>query len=198
MDATPRASNDILMTAAFDRNAIIRYHWTGLLVLSLLIVTIPLVIVAAAIYAVVLDRIVKAWSAELTPQSLIVRKGVWNKVERTIPLEKITDLSVAQGPVMRLCGIDRIGVETAGQAGNQAGGPLISLLGVTDSKSFRAAVLAQRDRLSAPSSPSGHAAHAGHADRIPGDATHGTSDDRLAEISDTLRRIEMILERSNS
>lgn len=198
MDATPRASNDILMTAAFDRNAIIKYHWTGLLVLSLLIVTIPLTIVLAAIYAIVLDRVVKAWSAELTPQSLIVRKGVWNKVERTIPLEKITDLSVAQGPVMRLCGIDRIGVETAGQAGNQAGGPLISLLGVTDSKSFRAAVLAQRDRLSAPSSPSGHAAHTGHADRIPGDATHGTSDDRLAEISDTLRRIETILERSNS
>ena len=193
-DAPPTPHTGVLATATFDRNAIIRYHWTGLLVLSLLIVTIPLTIVLAAIYAIVLDRIVKAWSAELTPRSLIVRKGVWNKVERTIPLEKITDLSVAQGPVMRLCGIDRIGVETAGQAGNQAGGPLISLLGVTDSKSFRSAVLAQRDRQSA----SVHAGGTGHAEPPPGDGTGGTRDDRLAEISETLRRIEAILERTGS
>ena len=195
MDTTPRASNDILMTAAFDRNAIIRYYWTGLLIFSLLIVTIPLTIVCAVVYAVILDRVVKAWSAELTPQSLIVRKGVWNKVERTIPLEKITDLSVAQGPVMRLCGIDRIGVETAGQAGNQAGGPLISLLGVTDSKVFRSAVLAQRDRRS---DAAGHAGGTVHAEPHPGDRIGGTRDDRLAEISATLRRIEAILERTGS
>ena len=110
MDRSDSQQDASIASATFDRRAIIRYHWSGLVVLSLFIVTIPLAILLGVIYKLVLDRVVGAWSAELTTQSLIVRKGVWNKVERTIPLEKITDLSVAQGPIMRYCGIDRIGV----------------------------------------------------------------------------------------
>ena len=183
MDRSDSQQDASITSATFDRRAIIRYHWSGLVVLSLFIVTIPLAMLLGVIYKLVLDRVVGAWSAELTTQSLIVRKGVWNKVERTIPLEKITDLSVAQGPIMRYCGIDRIGVETAGQTGGQNGAPLINLLGVVDSASFRASVLAQRDEL------------AGRA--TPTVADDRSATDHLVEISETLRRIEAILERND-
>lgn len=179
MDSSEPGGDALLTSAEFDRDAIVRYHWTNLIPISLFIVTIPLTMIFALVYWIVLDRIVASWSADLTPQSLIVRKGVWNKVERTIPLEKITDLSVAQGPIMRFCGIDRVGVETAGQTGNAGGGPLISLLGVKNSKSFRSTVLAQRDSV------------AGAATTKP--SAPVTETGQLADIAATLKRIETIL-----
>ena len=137
-------ADEIIRAARFDAAAIIRYHYYCLIPLCLLIVTIPLAIILAIGYRIILTRIVASWSATLTPKSLLVKKGVFNKIEKTIPLEKITDLSSTEGPIMRFAGIKRLGIETAGQSGT-AGGSLVSLLGIVDSDDFRARVLAQRD-----------------------------------------------------
>ncbi len=107
----------ILLEAEFDRDAIIKSSRVGLIPLCVFIVTIPLALIIGIGSWFMLDRAVVNWSAELTDRSLIVRKGIFNKIDKMIPLEKITDLSSVQGPFMRMFASKRLGVETASQSG---------------------------------------------------------------------------------
>ena len=66
------------------------------------------------------------------------------KEEKSIPLEKITDVGLSQGPIMRMFGLYRLSFETAGQSGH---GALVSLLGVENASEFREAILEQKDNL---------------------------------------------------
>jgi len=72
-----------------------------------------------------------------------MRKGMLNKTEKTVPLEKITDVSLSQGPIMRLWGLHKISIETAGT--NQVGQAFLSITGIKDTISFRNAVFEQRE-----------------------------------------------------
>jgi len=180
----PSRSDDVLLEASFDTEAIVRYHWIGLVPVAAFIITIPIVIIVAIFYAFLLRRMVASWSATLTRRNLLVKRGVFNRVEKTIPLEQITDLSLVEGPVMRYIGVKRLSVETAGQTGG-AGNALVSLLGVVDPEGFRERVLAQRDRISDAESP---------AEAAP-NMSGAASSSELREIADTLRRIEHVVER---
>lgn len=121
----------------------------------------------------------------LTDKALKVKKGILVRTEKTIPLEKITDMGMVQGPIMRCFDMHRLTVETAGQSGP---GALVSLTGIIDAKQFREAVLNQREAISATSSNSASDA-----------LRHEQSDaSLLAEIRDSLRRIESILEKTNA
>ena len=174
--------NDILLEAEFDVQAIIRYRWVSLIPIACFIVTIPFVLIAAVVYKFALKHIVRSWSATLTSRSLIVRKGIFTKIDKTIPLEKITDLGSTQGPIMRRLDLKQLTVETAGQSAGAAGGALISLIGIRGTDEFRRRVLAQRDLTSsAPSSP--------------GPVISTSSDAGLDEIAATLLRIESSLDR---
>ena len=175
---------EVIAVADFDANSIIRYHYFGLIPLSIFIVTIPLALLIALGYRIWLNRVVASWSAVLTNRSLHVRKGIWNKTEKTIPLEKITDLSSIEGLVMRWAGIKRLGIETAGQSGP---GALVSLLGVVDSDAFRGLVLDQRDR----SNKSGSVEGAGAKHLEPS----VSSDSTLLEIQGTLASMAADLKR---
>ena len=179
------SSPKILLKAEFDRDALVKYHWVGLIPIALTIVLLPIVIIAAIVYKFFLDRIISNWAAELTPRSLIVRKGVFNKIEKTIPLEKITDLSSTQGPIMRLFDLKRLGVETAGQSG-AAGASLVSLIGIVDTDEFRRKVLAQRDGITMGT---------GDVLTTSTGARPSPAGDELAEIAATLQRMEATLER---
>ena len=103
--------------------------------------------------------------------------------EKTVPLDKITDLAMSHGPSMRFLGLRGLSVETAGQSGP---GSLIKLVGIEATEEFRAAVLAQRERVGASggasSAPSRAAAAAGDAAVASGKL--------LTEIRDALLRIE--------
>jgi len=175
-------NDDVILSATFDEKTIIRYHWILLIPISLFIVTIPFVIIAAIVYKFVLERVVASWSATLTSRSLLVQKGVFIKIEKTIPLEKITDLSTTEGPIMRYVGLKRIGIETAGQSG-AAGASLVSLLGIIDTDDFRSKVLAQRDLVTGREAP----VQSGIQNASVG------STNELREIADTLHRIEDVL-----
>jgi putative membrane protein len=82
----------------------------------------------------------------LTRRDLVVRMGVWNRQEKSIPLEKITDVALIEGPVMRIFGVKGLRVETAGQVSGPMG--LVNLVGIEDPEGFRDRILEQRDRIS--------------------------------------------------
>jgi putative membrane protein len=82
----------------------------------------------------------------LTRRDLVVRMGVWNRQEKSIPLEKITDVALLEGPIMRAYGVKGLRVETAGQVSGALG--LVNLVGIEDPDGFRDRILEQRDRIS--------------------------------------------------
>ncbi|NMR27154.1 PH domain-containing protein [Pseudoalteromonas sp. NEC-BIFX-2020_015] len=137
-------SDFTLKSASFDPK--IKSYWLvfALCVSTLGIVTIPLIPVIVLIVWLVSSSILAAMSAELLERKLVVKRGVFFKEEKSIPLEKITDVGLSQGPLMRLFGLYRLSFETAGQSSH---GALVSLLGVVDASEFREAILAQKDNL---------------------------------------------------
>ncbi len=122
-------------------------------------------------------------SCSLTNRKLIIGRGILSRTEQAVPLDKITDMQMNQGPIMRWLDLEAIKVETAGSMGG-VGGALVGLVGIEGSRDFRAAVLDQRDKV------------VGSADRDAGapdsvrSGTPGDTDALLTDIRDTLQRIE--------
>ncbi len=175
----------ILRQAEFDPKVKSYWIWQPVLVLVALVFTIPLAIVYVIIARMFIDRYLENMSCELTDRTLNIRKGILNKTESTIPLEKITDLQLFQGPIMRHFGLHGFKVETAGQS-SPTGGALVNIIGIVDTKDFRRAVLEQRDRMALGSAPA--PAIAQQAQPAPiGDAQTA---ELLTEIRDALHRIE--------
>ena len=85
-------------------------------------------------------------SARLSMQALELRKGVFNRSESTIPLNRITDLRLHDGPIMRHFKLRGLKVETAGQSGQYASSEG-NLIGVVDAAELRNAILMQRQRV---------------------------------------------------
>ncbi len=116
----------------------------------------------------------------LTEKTLKVGKGLLTRVEKTIPLEKITDMGMVQGPIMRALDIRKLSVETAGTSGP---GALVALTGIVDAEEFREAVLKQRDILAAKGAAPAPAAAAV-------DPNQPSQIALLTDIRDSLRRLE--------
>ncbi|MFI4897869.1 MAG: PH domain-containing protein [Phycisphaerales bacterium JB059] len=181
-----------LRTAAFDRKRIKAYWlWQPTIIMACTLVLIPVIPVVLIITILVIDKYLDRLSCELTTRTLEVRKGLFNRVESTVPLEKITDVQFYQGPIMRLIGVEGFRVETAGQSSGAAGGFLVNMIGIEDTRGFRQAILTQRDKLA-------------NGDDTPARATPASSPtdapDQLAAlrtISDTLLRIEQKLDQSS-
>jgi putative membrane protein len=79
----------------------------------------------------------------LTERALIVKKGFLIRHERTIPLDKIQDVALKEGPLLRRLGLSTLRVETAGQSSQP--GAEVNLTGIVDVHDFRDRVLMQRD-----------------------------------------------------
>lgn len=173
----------VLLEADFDPKVKAYWIWQPVLILAIFIVTLPLAVIYALIANFLIDRYLENLRCTLTERTLDIKKGILNRVESTIPLEKITDLQLFQGPIMRFFGLHGFKVETAGQS-SPTGGSLVNIVGIVDTKAFRKAVLEQRDRtalgtIAAPAaSPT--------ATRPVDDSTNAL----LTEIRDSLRRIE--------
>ena len=128
-------------------NPAVKTYWliNLLLVSTFTVVGIPLLIISVPIFFFCAGRVLASISATLTERKLIVKRGVFNKEEKTIPLDKITDVSLIQGPIMRAFNIHKLSFETAGQSGV---GALVSLLGVVEAENFREMILEQKEALS--------------------------------------------------
>ena len=177
----------ILREATFDPK--VRTYWllSGALILTSTIVGIPLLIFWFPIGYALTGRYLARLRCVLTEKNFHVARGVLIRQEMTVPLEKITDLAMSHGPIMRRLGLRGLSVETAGQSGP---GSLIKLVGIEETEEFRAAVLAQRERVAGSGGASFATSPAGAA---AGEAAV-ESGKLLTEIRDALLRIEQRLD----
>ena len=172
----------VLLEAEFNPKVCTYWLLSGGLILAVSVVGLPLAplwfIVGTALTRRYLDRM----ACILTDRSLKVSKGWLVRVEKTVPLDKITDLGMVQGPIMRWLDIEALSIETAGQSSQ---GALVRMTGIRNARGFRDAVLRQRDavatRLGAPAE--------GEAPGAPR-AASGLDGAVLTDIRDTLHRIE--------
>ncbi|MEP2026257.1 MAG: PH domain-containing protein [Reichenbachiella sp.] len=91
-------------------------------------------------------RYFESLSCSLTSHHLQFKKGVMFKVEKTIPLENIQDLTFIENPLLKFLQLKILKIETASQ-----GHPMKSdmqLVGIIEANAFKDAVLAQREKLS--------------------------------------------------
>lgn len=172
----------VLATATF--NPAVKFYWliTLLLVSTLSVVGIPLLLISIPLFFIISSKILSAMSAIITERKLIVKRGVFNKEEKSIPLEKITDVAMVQGPLMRIFNLYRLSFETAGQSSN---GALVSLLGIEDAANFRETILTQKDCIATGATLS------------ESNNNKAVSEDKadMAALLSSVRRIEMLLEK---
>lgn len=115
----------------------------SLLLLTASIVGIVLIPFCLLIAPVLIRKYFDRLSCELTTRFLRFEKGVIFHLEKTIPLDKIQDLTFKEGPLLRAFGLSILKVETAGNTGQGASD--LTLIGILDAADFRARVLEQRD-----------------------------------------------------
>jgi putative membrane protein len=135
---------------AIDRDNVARYfYWTQILIALLL--TLWMFGLGAVLYAYTLGQwlpgrqagALKYW---LDGTTLRVDTGVYFLSRRAIPLDRVTDIVLSQGPLMRRFGIWSIRVQATGPIG-QAIMPVV-LFGVRDPEEVRDELLAARDMAS--------------------------------------------------
>jgi putative membrane protein len=126
----------------------------------------------------------------LTSRALVYRRGVFVKTEKTIPLTRIQDLGMIQGPLMRAFGIHKLKIETAGQS-TPGGAGEAALVGVVDALEFRDHVLSLRNSLETDLPGT----RDGLGQTRPATISTSTSAADLSDIHNTLKRIENHLER---
>lgn len=154
-----------------------------LLIYSILISVITIVGIALLPFLLVIGPILirkyfDRLSCELTTRSLRFEKGFIFHTERTIPLDKIQDLTFKEGPLLRAFGLSILKVETAGNTGQGASD--LTLIGIVDAANFRQMVLEQRDVVTDNTLTAGEPAEGGQ----------GEVASLLREIRDALGRIE--------
>lgn len=176
-------NDTILREAAFDPK--VKTYWllSGALVMVFTVVFIPLVPLWFLVGMAFTGRFLASLSCVLTERTLQIKRGVFFRVEKTVPLEKITDLGQHEGPIMRWLNLKGLSVETAGQSGP---GALVRMVGIVDTDGFRDAVLDQRDVLGG--------SRAG-AESTPDKLASVSDAPVLTQIRDTLLRIEEHLTR---
>jgi membrane protein YdbS with pleckstrin-like domain len=138
-----RKSTRTLLKAEFDPRIKKYVLYLGVLILFVTvagILLIPFWLIFGNLY---INRYFRNLHCELTTRALHFKKGVLFHTERTIPLDKIQDLTFKEGPLLRYFGLSILAVETAGQSSQSASD--LSLLGIIDANRFRAKVLDQRD-----------------------------------------------------
>jgi len=178
----------ILWEAEFDPR--VRTYWllSGAGFLTISIVGIVLLPLWFAIGSWATGHYLRRMRCTLREKTLQVSKGVLQRVEKTVPLDKITDVGIVQGPIMRYLGLEALSVETAGQSSQ---GALVKLIGVVETRDFRAAILRQRDVVAAGIAEGPRPSDASPVLSAP------PSEDLLVDIRDTLRRIEQHLGGNN-
>lgn len=162
------------------------------LVMILTVVGIPLLLVWVPIGILWARKFVDRLTCRVTAETLEIGKGVLFRKELTIPLDRLQEISLSEGPLQRYLGISALSFETAGGASSTQASDL-NLPGILHARQFRAGVLAQRDRVRTGKARLEAEAAAGHVSDRPtlsGEVLDESSVTLLREIRDSLARIE--------
>lgn len=166
-----------LCEAEFEQAVGCYLRWAGTAILAVTVAGIPFIPLWLLFSLWYVPAYERRLSARLTSHALEVRKGVVFRSEATIPLNRITDIRLYDGPLMRAHKLRGMRVETAGQSSeNSSEGKLVGVAGVVE---FRNAVLRQRQNA-----VDGERTTAGDPPKAEGAAG------LLTEIRDILARME--------
>ncbi len=142
-----RDTDEMLAAARFDDK--LRTYWYLQFVLILFATVVGIVILPIWLLGWgqwYVRRNFEMLMCELHERTLVVKRGIFFRVEKTIPLDKIQDLTVKEGPLLRWLGLRSLKIETAGQG--TPGASEAHLIGIVDPIEFRDRVLQQRDAIS--------------------------------------------------
>ena len=134
------ADSGHIMAVEFDKKIIIYWWLVTNLTLIISVVGIVVMVFWVPFGWLIHKKQYEHMSAALTDRSVNMRMGWMFKKQQNIPLDKLTDVSIHEGPILNALGVVRMQFETAGAA------PFI-LTGVKNSEQFRDLVLRQRDSL---------------------------------------------------
>lgn len=174
-DQIVRVQSEIVFAGQFSHKLRIYLfaQWTIVVLATVVgIVLLPVWLVVGPLW---IRRYHVSLRCDLTERSVVIGKGIFFRRELTIPLDKIQDISIREGPLLSAFGLLQLRVETAGQSNSGTGKSDADLVGLLDARGVRDRILEQRDRLAAQ-------------DRRP--AETGAERQLLVEIRDSLLRLE--------
>lgn len=140
-----KINSPVLQKAEFNPKIkkYILYYGTLLLLITIVgIILIPFWLIIAPHF---INKYYNRLDCELTERSLRFEKGLIFHTERTIPLDKIQDLTFKEGPLLKAFGLSIFKIETAGNSAQ--GISDLTLIGIINPHQFRQKVFIQRDKV---------------------------------------------------
>jgi putative membrane protein len=136
---------------AVQRDHVARYfYWTHILAILLMgIWFFGIGLVVAVLYAVTLgtwlpQRQATALRYWLDGSTLRADSGVYFLKRKAIPLDRVTDVVLSQGPLLRWCGLWSLQIQTAGMGGQSVAE--VTLYGLERPEEVRDELLRARDQ----------------------------------------------------
>ncbi|MFA5669642.1 MAG: PH domain-containing protein [Balneolaceae bacterium] len=136
---------EVVEIAQFNPNIKKYLFWYISILFCAFIITIPLVPIVMIVSHFFIRKYFDRLHCELTTRTLKFNKGYVFRTEKTIPLDKIQDLTFKEGPLLKIFGLSILKIETAGSS--QQGVSDLTLIGIINASSFRDKVLEQRDTV---------------------------------------------------
>ena len=100
------ADEKIVWDAEFNPAVMTYWLLGGTIVLTVTVIGIPLLPIWLGVGMFVTRRYLDSHRCLLTDRNLKVTKGIFVQTEKTVPLDRVTDLGLVQGPIMRALGIE--------------------------------------------------------------------------------------------
>ena len=169
----------LIQKAEFNPKIKTYFLLIGIIILMSTIVGIPLLFIwLMGLGQYISKNYYNNLSCQLSNTSLEFKKGILFKIEKTIPLENIQDLTFNENPLSKYLGLNILKIETAGQSNPQ--GSDMKLIGIINSYEFKQKVLSQRELLQ-----SGN-----QVNNIPSDSDNNQVVNLLFEIKEILLTIK--------
>ena len=136
---TSQSRTPIVVSVDLDDRVKLYLFWYLMGIMLITIVGIPLIPFVAIFYWIwYAPRYGEYHTLDLNGSGIVSKRGVVFRSQTNVPVDRITDIAVHQGPLMRRFGIYKVTIESAGQTQIEGAA---SVIGVVEPYDFRDAVL---------------------------------------------------------